>query len=219
MIDWNFHSRAHACQACGQAFTDQQPYHTVLRDAKHEYQRQDVCEPCWTAQQDRAPSEQRGFISHWQGVYEAPPAAPPDPIKKETAESLLRTLMEKKDPQYRATSYILAVMLERKRLLKIKTQSQEDGVRIFVYEQPKTGDLFVIPDPNLQLNQLEEVQRQLAHLLEHGVARPVMETPAPAAGEPAPTEAGVEVAAATEANAALPPEKVSDVGGVVKVGG
>ena len=99
------------------------------------------------------------------------PAAPPEAIQKETAETLLRKLVEQNDPQYRAASYILAVMLERKRLLKVKAQSNEGGVRVFIYEQPKTGDVFTITDPNLQLNQLEAVQRDVAHLLEH-VARP-----------------------------------------------
>ena len=57
-----------------------------------------------------------------------------------------------------------------------------DGQRIFIYEQPKTGDLFTIPDPNLQLNQLEEVQKDVAELLERGLnppAEPAATTPEP----------------------------------------
>ena len=40
---------------------------------------------------------------------------------------------------------------------------------MFIYEQPKTGDIFTIADPNLRLDQLEEVQRDVAMLLEQGV--------------------------------------------------
>jgi hypothetical protein len=40
---------------------------------------------------------------------------------------------------------------------------------VFIYEQPKTGDIFTIADPNLRLDQLEEVQRDVAMLLEQGV--------------------------------------------------
>jgi hypothetical protein len=193
MIDWNIQSRAHACQGCAGPFTDQQPYHTLLFDAKHEYQRLDICEGCWTTQYSQGASDRKGFISHWQGVYEMPPAAPPEAIQKESAETLLRKLTEQHDPQYRAACYILAVMLERKRLLKVKSQSNDGGQRVFLYEQPKTGDVFTIPDPNLQLNQLEEVQRQVAHLLEHGLnppaatalsAAPVLTPAAPVAAEP-----------------------------------
>ena len=73
-------------------------------------------------------------------------------------------------------------MLERKRLLKVKEQISRDNRRIFIYEHPKTGDLFTIVDPDLQLNQLEAVQRDVAQLLEHGLNPPAAAenlTPAP----------------------------------------
>ena len=61
--------------------------------------------------------------------------------------------------------YILAVMLERKRILKVRQQFERDGARVFIYEQPRTGDIFTITDPNLHLDQLEEVQRDVTRLL------------------------------------------------------
>ena len=186
MIDWNLQARSHLCQACAQHFHDQQQYHTLLFDEKRDYLRLDVCEACWQRQYSQGASDRKGFISHWQGIYEAPPAAPPDAIQKDTAESLLRKLTEQNDPQYRAACYILAVMLERKRLLKIKTQSQIAGRRVFVYEQPRTGDVFTVPDPNLQLDQLDEVQRMVAQLLEHGLNPPA--APAAPVESSQPTE-------------------------------
>jgi hypothetical protein len=78
-------------------------------------------------------------------------------------------------------------MLERKRVLKVKEQIQRDGVRVFIYEHPKTGDIFTIADPNLQMNQLEEVQRDTADLLAHGVNPPPGDPAAPAPA-PAPVE-------------------------------
>ena len=168
MTEWNIQSRAHVCQACTRPFTDGQPYHTILFDKKPAYERLDVCEACWAAQYGQGATSRKGFISHWQGVFEIPPARP-DPIKKETAESLLRKLIELNDPRFGPACFILAVMLERKRVLKVKDQTQRDGRRVFIYEQPRTGDSFTILDPNLQLNQLEEVQRTVSQLLEHGI--------------------------------------------------
>src|SRR5882762_5776287 len=168
MIDWNIQSRAHACQACAKPFADKQPYHTMLFDEKLGYERLDVCESCWAAQFSQGATSRKGFISHWQGVYEVP-SVRPEPIQKENAESLLRKLVESKDPKYASVCFILAVMLERKRVFKVKDQTKRDGQRVFIYEQPKTGDVFTILDPNLQLNQLEEVQRDVARLLECGL--------------------------------------------------
>ena len=177
MTDWNIQSRAHACQACGRPFPDKQPYHTLLSDAKAGYDRLDVCEPCWAAQFSQGATSRKGFVSHWQGVFEVPPARP-DPIQKETAESLLRKLVEVNDPKHRAACFILAVMLERNRLLKVKDQSHRDGQRIFIYEQPGTGDVFPIADPNLRLDQLDQVQHDVAQLLEHGLNTPAEFAPA-----------------------------------------
>ncbi len=182
MNEWNIQSRAHVCEACAQPFADRQPFHTLLYDEKTDYlRRMDVCDACWQAQFSDGARERKGFVSHWQGIYEAPPAQPPDAIQKENAETLLRKLIEQNDPRYVPAAFILAVMLERKRLLKVKEQIQRDGRRVFIYEQPKTGDIFTITDPDLHLNQLESVQHDVAQLLEHGL------TPPPAAGEPTPT--------------------------------
>jgi hypothetical protein len=172
MIDWNIQARAHACQACGQVFADKQPYHTLLFDQKGGYERQDVCAGCWEAQYSQGAADRKGFISHWQGVFSVPPPARPDPILKETAESLLRRIVEQNDPRHAAASYILAVMLERKRVLRVQTETWREGRRTFVYEHGKSGDLFTIPDPHLQLQQLAAVQCEVAGLLERGLHPP-----------------------------------------------
>jgi hypothetical protein len=180
MNEWNIQSRAHACEACEQPFADKQAYHTLLFDVPPDLRRTDICEACWQKQFADA-SIQQGLISRWQGVYEAPPPVV-DAIQKETAETLLRKLIEQNDPRYAPAGYILAVMLERKRILKVKEQIIREGQRTFIYEQPKTGDIFTITDPDLHLNQLEEVQRDVANLLEHGLNPPAPEV-VPAAAE------------------------------------
>jgi hypothetical protein len=201
MMDWNIQARSHVCQGCGRVFRDHEPLHTLLFDQRQAYQRLDVCESCWAAQYSQGANHRKGFVSHWQSIYSSPPASPPDPIQKETAESLLRKLLELNDPQHAGACFILAVMLERKRILKVKAQRVEEGRRVFIYEQAKTGDVFAIADPNLQLDQLDAVQRDVAQLLEQGVnpvgaAVPLptseaSEPPAePLTAEPAPPLAG-----------------------------
>jgi len=167
MTEWNIQSRAHASTACGKAFADREVYHTLLFDEKADFRRSDICQACWQKQYSEGARDRKGFISYWHGVYLAPTLRV-EAIQKENAESLLRKLIELNDPRYIPAGYILAVMLERKRLLKIKEQVTRDGHRVFIYEQPGTGDVFTIIDPALQLNQLAEVQHDVAHLLEHG---------------------------------------------------
>ena len=194
MIEWNIQSRSHACQACGQRFADKQPCHTILFDGKTGYERMDVCESCWTAQYSQGATSRKGFISHWQGVFETPPARP-EPIQKENAESLLRKLVALNDPKCGAACFILAVMLERKRILKVKEQVQREAKRLFIYEHPGTGDVFTVTDPNLRLDQLDEVQRDVAQLLEHGL--------------PAPAETESSAGSPGAGSEAIPPDRAA----------
>jgi hypothetical protein len=203
MTEWNIQSRAHACQACGKGFQDQEHYHTLLFDEKADLRRSDICESCWQKQYSDGARDRKGFISYWQGVYEAPPP-PSEPIQKETAESLLRKIIEINDPRYIAAAYILAVMLERKRLLKVKEQLASDGKKLIIYEQPRTGDMFTVVDPELKLNQLEQVQREVGELLERGLPSPESAAAggANATGEPVnegPPAAGEETGPGTAA--------------------
>src|SRR5438445_5908382 len=205
MNEWNIQSRGHACEACGSGFIDKETYHTLLFDAKQDFRRSDICEACWQKQYSDGARDRKGFVSYWQGTYQAPVAAP-EAIQKDPAETLSLKLIELNDPRYIPTGYILAVMLERKRVIKVKEQFARDGQRVFIYEQPKTGDVFTITDPNLQLNQLEQVQHDVAALLEHGLnppPSPAVETAAGPSSEttietpPESTDQKTETAMAT----------------------
>lgn len=168
MLEWNIQSRGHVCHLTGHGFTEGQRFHTVLLSGREGLERLDFSEGAWK-EHGAEVMARPGIISHWLGTYHAPPATPPEAIRRDDAESLLRELLNRRDPRHTGAVYILAVMLERKRLLKVKGQSRENGLRVTLYEHPKTGDIFPVTDPGLQLSQLEEVQRDVASLLEHGL--------------------------------------------------
>lgn len=159
--DWNIKSRATACSACQGNFVDGQPYHTRLIFMEHDYSRGDFCEKCWGVEVGAQPR-----YSSWKGYFKMPPAEPDHRIKKETAETLLRELIEAGDKDKASVIYILAVMLERQRVLverEIKTV--EHGARVVIYEHKKTGETFAITDPQLKLTALDSVQKDIMALL------------------------------------------------------
>jgi hypothetical protein len=184
MLEWNIQPRAHACQDCGRAFKKGESLHTLLFDERQAYRRLDVCEGCWQAQHAQGDNHRRGFVSHWVSQYEPPPPEPPEPIARENAESLLRKLAARNAPEFTGSVFVLAVMLERKRVLKAKAQTREGDRRILIYEHARTGEVFPIVDPELRLDQLDTVQREVAQLLERGL--PAESNPPPAAAEASP---------------------------------
>ena len=192
MNDWNIQSRSQNCQATNRPFEDNEPYHTLLVRTKEGYERLDVCEDAWRDQYSKGATDRKGFISHWRGVFKVPPPKEPDPIERESAESLLRKIVEVNDPKFAEASYILAVMLERKRILKVQSDFEEEGRRVFVYEHPKTGDMFTIADPQLNLDDMEKVQQEVALLMEYGLEGPPQEDEDDAEGEAADSESSEE---------------------------
>jgi hypothetical protein len=162
--EWNLKARGTACTACQAAFAGGQEYYTRLVFQEHDYARGDFCLKCWTEAVARDPG-----YSSWKGVFRAPPAEPDRRIRKETAESLLRERLEKDDPAQRNVVYILAVMLERQRVLVERdVRTEPDGRRVVVYEHRKTGESLAITDPQLKLSELEPLQREIMALLTGG---------------------------------------------------
>jgi hypothetical protein len=46
----------------------------------------------------------------------------------------------------------------------VKTEQSPNGP-VLIYEQGATGDVFIVPDPQLRLDELETVQNEVAQLL------------------------------------------------------
>ncbi len=161
--EWNIRPRGRLCCVCNQTFTDKQPCVSVLREQKDVFERRDYCVSCWKAEtRDWQP------YSVWEGNYEAPP--PPnqheEPVKKETAESLLRRLILMEDPAMRNVVYVLAVMLERgKQLIERDAKPHESGGILRIYEHRPSGDVFTVLDPRLRLDEIGDVQRAVVALL------------------------------------------------------
>lgn len=180
MTEWDIQPRASICTGCGQAFADKQAYHTLLALTPAGYDRRDLCGTCFPAA-DRA-----SVLSYWQGEFKMPPPLPPEPLQKENAETLLRKLVESTDPSHAPARYILAVMLERKKLLKHRdTVTDAQGTELLIYEHAQSGESFTVPDPHLRLDQLAEVQEQIAELLAPG-KKPAVESTAESPAETAP---------------------------------
>ena len=161
--DWTIQSRSGACAATGREFADGEFFHTLLFRERAGYRREDLSEEAWKARQEDSKAEQP--YSFWRTKYEAAPPPPPEALAKETAEDLLRRFMTENDEAHANARYILALMLERKRLLKQVEAKEDIHGRTLVYEHVKTGEVFIVPDPGLRLDQIEAVQNEVAGLL------------------------------------------------------
>ena len=160
--EWNIRSRGHVCSICQNPLVDKTPVVSVLKEVPDGYERLDCHPECWkAADRDWQP------FSQWDGVYFAPVReAKKEALKKEDAGELLRQLVTLDDPAMKNVVYVLAVMLERSKILVERDQKMlDDGTIRRVYEDRKQGDTFVILDPRLRLENLAEGQQQVVALL------------------------------------------------------
>lgn len=186
--DWTIQSRSHACAATGRTFNEGEYFYTLLFMENGVFRREDLSEEAFKARNENVQP-----FSHWRAKYVPPPPPQQETVSKQTAEDLLRQYMDEGSEEHGNARYILALMLERKRILKeVEVKRNDDGSLLRVYEHTKTGEVFIIPDPQLRLDQVAAVQAQVAGYL-GGTPPPPPQPPTPPTSptsEPAPLEAG-----------------------------
>lgn len=158
--DWPIKHRADTCARTQRAFEPGEQFYTLLFREGDGFRREDLSEEAWAQRNENI----RPF-SFWKSRYEPPPAEPPETLAKETAEDILRRLLAQNDPAQANACYVLAVMLERKRVLKQIKSEQSEGRPVLIYEHAKSGDVFIVPDVHLHLDELEQVQSEVAEQL------------------------------------------------------
>jgi hypothetical protein len=156
--EWAIKHRGDACAVTQRPFQPGEYFYTLLfRDADG-FRREDLSEEAWSNRNENIQP-----FSFWKTRYEPLPASP-EPLAKENAEQLFRRLIASDNPPANAC-YVLGAMLERKRVLKqIRSENAANG-RLLIYEHGATGDVFIVPDPGLRLDELESVQNEVAQLL------------------------------------------------------
>lgn len=158
--DWPIKHRAELCAVTQRPFAPREQFYTLLFREGEGFRREDLSEEAWSSRNENI----RPF-SFWKSRYEATPPAPPEPLAKESAENLLRRLLIDNDGTHANACYVLAAMLERKRVLKqIDTKDAADG-RVLIYEHIENGDVFLVRDPKLRLDEVGSVQSEVATLL------------------------------------------------------
>ncbi len=161
---WHIRSRSRECAASQRPFIAGEPIITALFPDPDTsgYLRRDYCLEAWNAIPD---SEETPFSS-WRTLYATPGGDKPQPTEREQPEDILRRMVEEDQDHTENTRYILAVMLERKRILReTDTQRTPTGI-LRIYENRKTGEVYIVKDPDIPLSQVDALQQEVLLLLE-----------------------------------------------------
>jgi hypothetical protein len=163
---WHVRSRSRECAATARAFVDGETIVTALYPDPESsgYLRRDFCLDAWKD----LPEETHAPFSFWKTTYAAPSGKDQSEAEEKlSAEEILHRLIEEDEDHTENTRYILAVMLERQKLLRETDNQRTPNGILRVYEHRKTGEVFLIRDPDIPLAEVESVQNEVIVLLEN----------------------------------------------------
>lgn len=161
---WSIKSRARECVESGDAFQSGQKIRAaIFPDPESSgYLRKDYTIEAW----ENREGEENPF-SCWLTTYEPPVTEEKaEDVVEDDPETLLKRLVDEEEEHTENARYILAVMLERKKLLR-ETDTQEIPSGILrIYEHRKSGDVYIIKDPQISLTDVDRVQEEVRQLLD-----------------------------------------------------
>jgi hypothetical protein len=161
---WHLRSCSLVCSVTGREFAEDELFYTaIFPDPESEaFERRDFSKEAWDERGDDAETP----FSFWRSVFKPRHVEEKvEIVDKENPETLLKRLVEEDEAHTENVRYILAVMLERKKLL-VETDAQQTPTGLLrIYEHRKTGDVYIVKDPQIPLSEVDTVQDEVHALL------------------------------------------------------
>ena len=152
--EWKVEKRGRACCVCSRAFGSEEDHYSGIAEIEGRFERRDLCASCWEKRPElfsfwRTRTEKRE-VRRLEDV-----AAMTDFFKKLAASPT-------EDPVRQKILYITALLLARKRKLKLAGTS---GGRLRV-EKSWDGEAVEIADPPITDGELQALKEQMERLFE-----------------------------------------------------
>ena len=165
VVDWKIKPRSGMCAQTQKRFEDGEVFYTVIFDDTESdgFIRRDFSEAVWKEMSG-------GFdpppFSFWKSVYKAPAQVEEEKtFKQNSIEAMLHRMIEEDRPATENARYILALMLERKKILLPTETKDTDNRKLLFYEHKDTGSVYIVADPGLHLEEVGAIQEEVAELL------------------------------------------------------
>ena len=160
---WNIRPRSNRCCITDREFDNDEIFYTAIffNNETNSYERSDFSVQAWEKKPQS--NDEKNLFSFWRSKFEKEePAMEKEVVEKESAEVMLRRLIDENDPSSENARYILAVMLERKKILTPVDVKNEKKSKMLFYEHQKTGEAFIVRDPILKLDEIDTIQEEVS---------------------------------------------------------
>ncbi|MCA9243093.1 MAG: hypothetical protein KDA32_03995 [Phycisphaerales bacterium] len=179
--------RGDHCRVCGRGFAAGDHYRALLFETEQGYEREEVCLGC--------PPHGDDFLASWRTHRPHPTGPQKVRLDLPAIFSFFEGLADATEPEKVQFRFVLALLLWRKKALRLQDSNSADGVETWHFTRPKSEDRYQVARPALDDQRIEELSAQLEALLAGGEspegAEAPPETEGPSANaEPEALEAG-----------------------------
>ncbi|MFQ3591626.1 MAG: hypothetical protein SNJ82_00335 [Gemmataceae bacterium] len=158
ITDYQIQAATPRCARSGRELRPGERIHSVLRIEGGAFLREDIAPEHWHG-------PPAGVFAHWVG--RVPSGSKPRKmlIDDEVLVECLARLQNDPDPTKQRFRYVLALLLIRRKRMRLLETTQEAGVEILHLGDPKTAATYTVPDPQLADDELEAVQDEVFRVL------------------------------------------------------
>ena len=161
--EYQIESSARQCSACGRAFGVGEEYYSAVVETQEEGRlaRRDFCPACWQP-------DTQTYFSFWKTSVPAPePAHGPRLIDFTRLLRLFERLQESEDEENRRFRYVLALVLMRKRRLRLISLRRLGGRAEILTLREVGGDRqHTVQNPGLSDEEVQGVADRLREILD-----------------------------------------------------
>ena len=158
MTDYQIQASTRRCALTGHELKPGDRYYSVLIDEGGALTRRDYSLKAWQG----PPS---GAFSFWQGRLSAGAAPRRAPIDDDTLLECFGRLEGEQEPARLSFRYVLALLLVRRKRLRLEDTRLEGGREVLALRDARTGARHQVFDPGLPDDELEAVQDEVFQLL------------------------------------------------------
>ncbi len=153
--EWHISKSNQTCAACSERFQPEQPYYSALLEQEASFVRHDYCLNCF---QDRRPAH---VYYYWKTAIPEALAAKSKPVLDVASVlDFFRRLAGDRDPQRMAFRYVLALMLTRKKALKLGGGERgKNGMEYWVFVERRGGERHEVVQPSLSEGELASISQ------------------------------------------------------------
>jgi len=158
MTDYQIQNSTRRCAVTGQELQPGQVCYSVLLDEGGTFVRLDYSESAWQGPPPDA-------FSFWKGRVPATNPSRQPTFDDELLLECFHRLEGELESSKQSFRYVLALLLIRRRRLRLEKTEQEAGQEVMHLRCVRSGDRFCVVDPGLSDDELEAVQEDVFRLL------------------------------------------------------